>query len=386
MNRFRVLFLTICLSLSTGCTTLPFAPKTGTARPDQASTSLAATSGALTKAAANTANSLTEVPVPVGYGFRTSWFDLYFTDPTNPAGKQITGGPDGPLVAAIDSARLSVDAAIYSLSLNSVRDALIHAHRRGVQVRVVMESDNMDSTDPQSLMDAGIPLLGDRRQGLMHNKFVVIDRSDVWTGSMNFTNDGAYADNNNLIHIHSEQVASDYEADFDEMFVDDKFGLHPGVTTPYPRVIVDGTPLDIYFSPNDHVQAGLVDLLDNAQKSIYFLAYSFTADPLGEAIRSRAVAGVKVSGVMDASQVSSDAGSEYDAFRAAELDVRLDGNRGLMHHKVIIIDGQIVVTGSYNFSASAEQTNDENVIAIYNPNIAAQFLREFQRVYAAAQP
>jgi phosphatidylserine/phosphatidylglycerophosphate/cardiolipin synthase-like enzyme len=129
-----------------------------------------------------------------------------------------------------------------------------------------------------------------------------------------------------------------------------------------------------------------VDLLDNAQSSVYFLAYSFTADPLGEAIRRRAAAGIKVAGVMEADQVASNIGSEYDTFRAAGLDVRLDSNPGLMHHKVMIIDDQIVVTGSYNFTASAETTNDENLIVIYDPAIAGQFMQEFERVYAAAIP
>ena len=63
--------------------------------------------------------------------------------------------------------------------------ALVKAHRRGVDVRLVMESDNLDSHDPQALKDAGVPVLGDRREGLMHNKFIVIDRTEVWTGSMN---------------------------------------------------------------------------------------------------------------------------------------------------------------------------------------------------------
>lgn len=331
-------------------------------------------------------NSPTLIPLLVGYDVHGSWFDLYFTDPTNPDGKQITGGPDGPLVSAIDSARLSVDAAIYSLSLDSVRYALIHAYRRGVQVRVVMESDNMDNTGPQLLLDAGVPILGDRSQGLMHDKFMVIDRTDVWTGSMNFTKDGAYKDNNNLIRIHSRKVADDYEAEFNQMFVDDKFGPHKVSVSPNPRVTIDGVPVDIYFSPEDHAQAALVELLDNAQTSISFLAYSFTADPLGEVIRQRAEAGIKVSGVMETDQVASNSGTEYDAFRVAGLDVRLDGNRGLMHHKFMIIDEQIVVTGSYNFSASAETTNDENVLVIYDPVIAQQYLQEFQRVYSIAHP
>jgi phosphatidylserine/phosphatidylglycerophosphate/cardiolipin synthase-like enzyme len=330
--------------------------------------------------------SLSNIPIAVGYGVDGGWYQLYFTDPTNAAADQIDGGPDGPLVEAIDSARLSVDAAMYSLSLNNVRQALIHAHRRGVQVRVVMESDNMDHFDPQALKDAGVPIIGDRHEGLMHNKFVVIDRSEVWSGSMNFTDDGAYLDRNNLMRIRSSKVAADYETEFNEMFVDDKFGPDVGGPTPHPRVTVDGTPLEIYFSPDDHIQAGLVDLLKDTKSSIYFLAYSFTADPLGDAIIQRSGAGVTVSGVMDADQVASNTGTEFDTFRSAGLDIRLDGDPGLMHHKVMILDGQTVVLGSYNFTASAEKYNDENLMVIHSQEIAAQYMQEFQRVYAAAQP
>ncbi len=327
---------------------------------------------------------LKEIPLQVGYGVSGPWFELYFTDPTNPATKQKVGGPDEPLVTAIDSARLSVDGAIYSLSLKSIRDALIRAHRRGVQVRVVMESDNMDRAAPQALKDAGIPMLGDRREGLMHNKFVVIDRSEVWTGSMNFTDTGTYSDNNNLMLIRSTKVAEDYTTEFNEMFVDDKFGTHVVAATPNPTVTINGTRLDIYFSPDDNIQPKLVDLLNNAQSSIYFMAYSFTADPLGEVIRQKAAAGVTVAGVMETDQVKSNVGTEFDSFRIAGLNVKQDGNSGLMHHKVMIIDSQIVVMGSYNFTASAEDTNDENLIVIYNPEIAGQFMQEFQRVYAFA--
>jgi phosphatidylserine/phosphatidylglycerophosphate/cardiolipin synthase-like enzyme len=329
---------------------------------------------------------LTDLLVPAGYGVRGSWFELYFTNPASPLASQLTGGPDGPLAAAIDEARLSVDVAVYSLSLNSIRAALIRAHKRGVQVRVVMESDNSDRADPQALVAAGIPFLGDRREGLMHDKFVIIDRSEVWMGSMNFTDSGGYEDNNNLIRIRSTRVAENYMVEFDEMFLSDLFGPDVLAATPNPRVTIDGTPLDIFFSPDDNVDDNLLDLLNNAHESIYFMAYSFTSDPLGEAIRERAQAGVTVGGLMDSSQVASNIGTEYDAFRQAGLDVRVDAIDGLMHHKVIVIDGQIVVTGSYNFTASAEDRNDETVIVIYDPAIAAQFLAEYQRVYAQAQP
>jgi len=377
MKSLIILVLAVGVLLQ-GCQPLP----AGSPAPNPAPTVTTAPTGSSTASS----DAPEKIPLPVGHGVDGGWYQLYFTDPSDPASGQHSGGPDETLVTAIDGAQLSVDAALYSLTLDSVRQALIRAHRRGVTVRVVMESDNADEYDPQALKDAGIPLIGDRREGLMHNKFVVIDQSEVWTGSMNMTDAGTYEDRNNLMRIPSQKLAADYEAEFDEMFVDDHFGKDRGRATPYPHVTVDDTPLDIYFSPDDHVQSRLVKLLSNARLSIYFLAYSFTADPLGEAIRERAKAGLKVSGVMDAEQMRTNVGTEYDAFRAAGLDVRLDGEAGLMHNKVLIIDNQTVVMGSYNFTASAEKTNDENVIVIHNPEIAGYYMDEFRRIYAAAQP
>jgi len=261
----------------------------------------------------------------------------------------------------------------------------LRAHNRGVQVRMVMESDNLDRSDPQKLKDVDIPILGDRREGLMHDKFVVIDNSEVWTGSMNFTDSGAYEDNNNLMHIRSVKIAEDYTKEFEEMFTDDKFGPDIVSQTPNSRVTIDGTPIDVYFSPDDHIQASFVDLVNNAQHSIYFMAFSFTSDEIGDAVRARAQAGVTVAGVMEDEQVNSNIGTEFDAFKQAGLQVKRDGNNGQMHHKVMILDESIVIFGSYNFTNSAETKNDENLLVIYNPDIAAQFIAEFQRVYALAK-
>ncbi len=361
-----LILMTACESVTpTGTSAPPTAPVTGTA-PEVSAT-------------------LTEIPLGAGYGVRGAWFELYFTNPESPLASQKTGGPDGPLATAIDSARLTVDVAIYSLSLNSIRDALLRAHDRGVRVRMVMESDNLDRSDPQKLKDAGIPILGDRREGLMHDKFVVIDNSEVWMGSMNFTDSGGYTDNNNLMRIRSVKMAENYTKEFEEMFVDDKFGPDVIAKTPNPRVTIDGTPIDVYFAPDDHVQASFLDLVENAQESIYFMAFSFTADSIGDAVRARAEDGVVVAGVMEDEQVNSNIGTEFDPFKQAGLDVLRDGNPGQMHHKVMIIDRNTVILGSYNFTNSAETKNDENLIVIYSGEIAAQFVAEFQRVYMQAQ-
>jgi phosphatidylserine/phosphatidylglycerophosphate/cardiolipin synthase-like enzyme len=328
---------------------------------------------------------LTVIPLLSGYGVRGPYYEIYFTDPFNPASARDEGGPDTPLTASINGARISVDVAAYSLSLYSIKNALLRAYNRGVLVRIVMESDNMDNSTVQALTGAGIPIVGDRREGLMHDKFMVIDRSDVWTGSMNFTASGTYQDNNNLVHILSTKVAQDYTTEFEEMFTDDFFGPDILAKTPFPRVSINDSTIEVYFSPDDHAARRIVDLLRKAKLSIRFLAYSFTANDFGDVLRQKAKDGLQVQGVMEESQVKSNTGSEFGAFKQADLPVYLDGNAGLMHHKVIIIDDQIVITGSYNFSSSAERTNDENVVIFFDKQIADQYLMEFQRVYAESQ-
>jgi phosphatidylserine/phosphatidylglycerophosphate/cardiolipin synthase-like enzyme len=329
---------------------------------------------------------VTPIDLQAGYGVRGSWFELYFTNPASPLSPQGTGGVDGPIVEAIDAARLSVDVAAYSLSLNSVRNALLRAHDRGATIRIVMESSNMDRSDPEILIEAGIPIIGDNRDGLMHDKFIIIDKSEVWLGSMNFTDGGAYEDNNNLMRIRSIKIAENYLKEFEEMFSDDRFGEDIAPETPNPMITIDETRVDTYFSPDDGVLSALVPVLESAEESIYFLAYSFTSNQLGELIRQKAESDVTIAGVMDDEQVRSNQGTEFDPFRQAALDVRIDGIDGLMHHKVFIVDKKIVVMGSYNFSQNAEQRNDENILIIYDPVIAEQFLFEFQRVYEQAQP
>jgi len=327
---------------------------------------------------------LTPIDLQAGYGVRGSWFELYFTDPMSPISSQGTGGVDGPLVEAIDAARLSIDIAAYSLSLNSVRFALIRAHQRGVTVRMVMESSNMDRSDPQRLLEAGIPIFGDNRNGLMHDKFVVIDRSEVWMGSMNFTDSGAYEDSNNMFRIRSTKMAENYIKEFEEMFSDDMFGEDIVRQTPHPTLTIDETRVDTYFSPDDGVLSVLAPLLNSAEESIYFLAFSFTSNDLGEIVRAKAEAGLDIHGVMDDEQIRSNQGTEFDPFRQAELDVLIDGIDGLMHHKVFIIDEKIVVLGSYNFSQAAEERNDENILIVYDADIAEQFVKEYRRVSAQA--
>lgn len=314
-----------------------------------------------------------------------AWYSIYFSDPSSPSAESLRGGPDANLVDALDSARYSIDIAVYRLDLWSIRDALKRAHRRGISVRVITESNHEGEPEIESLRAAGIPVQSDQREHLMHHKFVVIDRLEVWTGSMNFTMNGAYRNDNNLVRIRSRRVAENYTREFDEMFLEDRYGALSLADTPYPAVRIDGVDVEVYFSPDDHAADHVIRVIKSAEESIDFLAYTLTHDAIAEALLARSGKGVNVRGVLEAGQVSA-AGGDYSRLVEAGLDIRLDTSPGRMHHKVIIIDGETVVTGSFNFTRNAEQDNDENVLILHDVDLTQQFLIEFERIYEMASP
>jgi phosphatidylserine/phosphatidylglycerophosphate/cardiolipin synthase-like enzyme len=204
----------------------------------------------------------------------------------------------------------------------------------------------------------------------------------VWTGSTNITENGIFRNNNNVIVINSPRVAAMYEREFDEMW-NGQFGPTSPSTRDSQQTTINGVPVQVLFGSEDKAMPDLVDLVDGAQQSVRFMAFSFTRDDLGDAMLSRAEAGLNVQGIFEA-RGSETEFSELPRLFCAGLAVRQDGNPRAMHHKVIIIDGQKVVTGSFNFSNNAEESNDENLVIIADPNLAAQYLQEFERRWAEA--
>lgn len=314
-----------------------------------------------------------------------SWLTIYLTDPADPRSETLRGGPDARLAEAIDAASYSVDVAIYHLDLWSIRDALLRADRRGVRVRVVVESDGIFDREVQDLVQAGIPVLGDRREPFMHHKFTVIDGLEVWTGSMNYSVSSAYRDHNVLIRLRSSALAENFAREFNEMFEDDRFGPLSVADTPHPVVTLGDSQVETLFAPDDGVANRLLDLIAGAQSEVAFLAFTFTSDPLADALLEAADRGVVVRGVIERDQAEA-AGGDYARLRQSGLDVRLDNSPGTLHHKLLLIDGRIVATGSYNFTRSAEQANDENVIILHDRQAAATLQAEFQRLYQSASP
>lgn len=307
------------------------------------------------------------------------WIGVYFTNPEGASASTLSGGPDAKLAAAIDGATQSVDVAAQEIDLWSIRDALIEAHDRGIQVRVVTETDYAANPEIQALTLAGIPLRGDERQALMHNKFAVIDKEQVWTGSMNLTVNGAYRNNNNLLRIESSELADKFTEEFEEMFSEDRFGALSWPDAAQKVTTSDGVEIEVWFSPDMRVGDRIRALILGATESVHVMAFNLTLDTISDAILSRAAGGVEVLGLFDADQMQNQ-GSDIARLEELGVDITLDGNPRKMHHKVIVIDESIVITGSHNFSRNAEEKNDENVLIIYSPELAEEYLIEFLRL------
>jgi phosphatidylserine/phosphatidylglycerophosphate/cardiolipin synthase-like enzyme len=331
-------------------------------------------------------------PPPAMVGSGGDWWQVYFTSPQgNKNPDNLSNSIPEKLIQHINNAQTSIYIAAFEFNLTPVADALIAAHNRGVEVRWVtddeygLEADEEDDHGQFVMLEAaGIEVKDDGRAALMHNKFLIFDKQTVWTGSTNLTSNGNFRNNNNVLVIKSPEVAQIYEREFEEMWAGE-FGPTSTSTLSRQTLIIDGTPVRIFFAPEDKVISQLLPLIESAQNNIRFMAFSFTHDDLGHALLERVQAGVDVSGIFE-TRGSETEYSQMTRFYCAGMPVLQDGNPGTFHHKVFIIDDKIVVTGSLNFSENADQSNDENVIVVSNHDIAAQYRQEFERRWVEGTP
>jgi len=322
---------------------------------------------------------------------KKSEIEIFFTSPgTVKPGKIKT--PESGLVKIIDSSKKKIIGAFFDISSKKIVNSLIKAKRRNLEVRIVTDTDNYDRKGVEKLIDSGIEVVTDHRGAFMHNKFAVFDEKTVWTGSYNITENGNLRNNNNALKINSTSLAYEYTCEFEEMFYSRIFGNREE-KGPFKEFIKkylkfskwfhlnkSETEVYCYFSPEDDVEKIMVNNLKKASKSIHFMAFSFTSDMIGETIINMFHQGVAVCGIFE-KRGSGTIHSEYTKMKIEGIPVKKDRNRNVMHHKVIIIDGKIVITGSYNFSKNASLHNDENIIIMHNRLVAGKYLREFFRLY-----
>lgn len=323
-----------------------------------------------------------------GFGASLGFWEVYFTEPGAMTNDRNTwrNGIDTALVQEIDNVRSTLDIAAFEFNNTAITEAVINAHDRGVRVRIVTDNEHGIDDDDSTLLELeimGVPIVPDTRSAFMHNKFMIMDGITVWTGSWNYTMNGTYRNNNNALAIRSRRAVEAYQREFEGMFNEGLFGPNKraGLGATFTQ---DNRPMRILFSPKDDVIGAMIDEVSRAQKSIHFMIFSYTRSDLSAAMVERIEAGIPVQGVIETTGSETEF-SEMRTIICAGGNVRQDGNNGILHHKVIIIDEQVVITGSFNFSNNAVTSNDENLLIIQDPDLALEYLREFGRVQSVSR-
>ncbi len=145
------------------------------------------------------------------------------------------------------------------------------------------------------------------------------------------------------------------------------FLLFPIIATPLPADI------SVCFTPGDRCDMRIINAIEGAHRTIEVQAYQLTSAPIKSSLDKANRRGVKVIIILDKSQ------SKKSAIYLAHnnIPVWIDYKPAIAHNKVIIIDGIIVITGSYNFSHAAQYRNAENVVFIKSKDIASEYLKNF---------
>ncbi len=321
-------------------------------------------------------------PPQAGYAWDTDEPIRVFFAPCQPDSE---GGIQPELCKLIRSATSSIRCAVYDLEDLEVAEALIESYKRGVRVAIVADSDCAKREAVQNCRDAGIPIVFDNRQAFMHNKFLVVDDDIVWTGSTNLTTNCFYKNNNNSLAVKSDFLARNYTNEFQEMFVDKKFGPRSPSNNPYPTVTVGEATISVYFAPEDKIGAKLKEEINKARLSIDVMAFVFTSVELAKALSDFHKRGADARVLLEKRNAASSA-SQDEALVMQGIRVYYDANRDIMHNKVMILDGETVITGSYNFTAAADTTNDENLLIVKSKRISELYKAEFLKLLEDAEP
>lgn len=300
---------------------------------------------------------------------------------------------DDTIKAYIDRAQQTLDIAMYNTNSTLMVQAVNAAKSRGVQVRWIAEGGTANYA--LSNLISSIPVLyRENSSGSgMHNKFMVIDADDadravVMGGSFNWTTQSFFDDYNNVVFIHDQAVAQCYRTEFQEMWggsgpqpnsAQSRFGADKTNNTPH-TFNVGGTTVEVYFSPSDGTTSKIRNAINAAGSNLYFALLIFTENSLGTAVRNaNNRPNMVVRGDIEDIEAT---GTEFYFLTNNGVEIYSHGNEdGMLHHKYAIIDeggtNAKVVTGSHNWTASAENQNDENIMIIRDGTIANQFFQEW---------
>ena len=342
------------------------------------------------------------------------------------------------IIEQINSATKTIDIAVQELNLTNLARAIVKKKVEGVKVRIVLENSyNLPLNKLKNnhglavLKKNNIAIIDDREDGskgsgLMHHKFMIIDNQKVVTGSANFTLSGIHGDfdnsatrgnANHILVINSNDVAKVFTEEFNYLWGDGVGGKKDaifGVKKPLRQaktISLDNSTIRVKFSPNSSSQPwqnstnGLIsETVKIANNSLDLALFVFSDQGIANTMEKESLQGVKIRTLIDRNFAYRYYSEGLDLLGVAlpnkcsyekennpwQQPITTVGIPKLaqgdkLHHKFAIIDKYTVITGSHNWSNSANHLNDETLLVIYNPLVAQHFQREFDYLYSNAQ-
>lgn len=307
------------------------------------------------------------------------------------------------LETAVRASTSTIEVAVYGLTLPGVARALADARDRGVAVRVIMNESHVFtprvSDEIQLLIDRGVnlrSLRGVGRYGIMHNKIGIFDGKLLMAGSFNWAVTANDVNSENAVFSREPATVAGYRAYFDWMWgysraipdgpaapVKD-YGPPPqDVSRPF---MFNGMLLPAYsFSPGGRTEANIVGAINFAAESADIAVFSFYSLDITSAVVNAAKRGVKVRVVVDRVQASQ-----------SEVGLLLMENgipfrwsqgftgKGVMHNKFAVLDGRLLLTGSFNWSTNAQENNFENMFYTASPEYTGPYAAQFEDIFSKA--
>lgn len=294
------------------------------------------------------------------------------------------------IIDLIDNAEVTLDICVFYTKSKNIGEAINRAFKRGVIVRFIAGDSSIGDL-PKNLDESIETLQRDEPKGQMHNKFIITDvysesKCKLLITSANFTENNLFEDSNNLLIFQDQALAKAYTIEFNEMWGGE--GVTPGSNSKFGTDKEDNTPhyfniggkdVELYFSPSDKVEQEINNELLTANNDVGFALFTFTRDLFAETLLNLNEEGVAVYGVIDNKRFygSEDNNLEDGGVAILEFNRKKD-----MHNKYAFIDAldtnsnPVVITGSYNWSNSAEEKYDENTIIIHDAVIVNEFYED----------
>ncbi|HZV44360.1 MAG TPA: phospholipase D-like domain-containing protein, partial [Saprospiraceae bacterium] len=313
--------------------------------------------------------------------------DASFSDGSAPVGT-LPSSIHANVISLIDQVSQTLDIAVYNAGSTLIIEAIKRAVNRGVQVRYITDDETSNT------VLAGItsfPILYRSGDGIMHNKFMIGDADNptaawLWTGSTNWTIGQLSSDPNHAYFIRDQALALNYKREFDEIWgsglnhAESRIGEAKTDNTAHV-FSYNGIEIESFFSPSDEPDCHILQAISSANYEIEIGLLLLTSGTLIDEIIALHEQGVNVRVILEDESSSTYA---VERLREAGIPLAIHDPSPIYHHKYAIIDeghpdsDPMVVTGSHNWTYSADHINDENTLIVHDQSFTNIFRQEFE--------